>query len=86
MCVFLFVNYNWEILKNCLNYSEFGNSGNSKNAKSKRKLSYFRVYSDSMGINKGKRPSLHSDKHGGVKVKERDRGDTKAHGLSLKNT
>ena len=71
MCVFLFVNYNWEILKNCLNYGEFGNSGNSKDAKSKRKLSYFR-------------PSLYSDKHGGVKVKELVRGDTKAQGLSPK--
>ena len=26
------------------------------------------LYSDSMGVNKGKRPSLYSDKHGGVKV------------------
>ena len=25
-------------------------------------------YSDSMGFNRGKRPSLYSDKHGGVKV------------------
>ena len=28
------------------------------------------LYSDSIGVNKGKRPSLYSDKHGGVKVKE----------------
>ena len=27
------------------------------------------LYSDSIGVNKGKRPSLYSDKHGGVKVK-----------------
>ena len=27
------------------------------------------IYSDSMGFNIGKRPSLYSDKHGGVKVK-----------------
>ena len=27
------------------------------------------LYSDSMGVNIGKRPSLYSDKHGGVKVK-----------------
>ena len=42
------------------------------------------LYSDSMGVNKGKRPSLYSDKHGGVKVKELVRGDTKAQGLSPK--
>ena len=28
------------------------------------------LYSDSMVVNIGKRPSLYSDKHGGVKVKE----------------
>ena len=27
------------------------------------------LYSDSMGVNAGKRPSLYSDKHGSVKVK-----------------
>ena len=27
------------------------------------------LYSDSMGFNIGRRPSLYSDKHGGVKVK-----------------
>ena len=27
------------------------------------------LFSDSMGVNMGKRPSLYSDKHGGVKVK-----------------
>ena len=28
------------------------------------------LYSDSMGVYIGKRPSLYSDKHGGVKVKK----------------
>ena len=28
------------------------------------------LYSDSIGVNKGKTPSLYSDKHGGVKVKQ----------------
>ena len=34
------------------------------------------LYSDSMGVNIGKRPSLYSDKHGGVKVKQEIIGTT----------
>ena len=33
------------------------------------------LYSDSMGVNKGKRPSLYSDRHGGVKVNSTERRD-----------
>ena len=33
------------------------------------KETYLSPYSDSMGFNQSKRPSLYSDKHGGVKVK-----------------